>query len=104
MEELNEIYDYLRKEEINLYHYDTGEIAATYIETFTAEYFSINPKIITSINDEIIFLLLLILKRSKIKNKSLDVLNSEIIPKRILNLIFKYKLDEIKAYKNESKK
>lgn len=104
MEELNEIYYYLRKEEIKLYHYDTGEIAATYIETFTAEYFSINPKIIISINDEIIFLLLLILKRSKIKNKSLDVLNSEIIPKRILNLIFKYKLDEIKAYKNENKK
>lgn len=104
MEELNEIYDYLRKEEIKLYHYDTGEIAATYIETFTAEYFSINPKMITSTDDEIIFLLLLIVKRSKIKNNQFITSNSEVIPQIISNLIFKYKLNEFEALKNENKK
>ena len=104
MEELNEIYDYLRKEKIKLYHYETGEIAATYVETYTAEYFSINTRMIASTNDEIIFLLLLIAKRCKIKNKQFVMSNSEVIPQTILNLIFKYKLNEFEALKNENKK
>lgn len=101
MEELNEIYDYLRKEEIHLIYYDTGEVIATYVETFLSEYFSINPKIITSKKDEIIFLLLLILKRSEIKYKTFSFFNSEIIPANILNLILKYKLLKFNGNKNE---
>jgi len=104
MEELNEIYDYLRKEEIHLLYFDTGEITATYLETFVAEYFSINPKIITSKDDEIVFLLLLILKRFKSQNKEFTIANSEVIPRNILNLIFKYKLDDLEGCKNENKK
>lgn len=104
MKELNKILKYIRKEDIHLYYFDTGKIVATYIETTTSEYFSLNPNIIKTINDKIIILLLLIFKRLKIKNKPFNIYNRQVIPHNILKLFFKYKIIHIEGLKNGNKK